>query len=442
LSARLLHKVHVALERALPEQRLFLKSDYATRFVRLRPGTQVMALGATALLIAWTIVASAILFIESIGSGSARDEARRDQAIYEARLDSLAQDRDARIAEVVAERDRFATALKQVSAMQSALLASEERRKELETGIGVIQKTLRKAMTERDEARADLAAVMGEADGSAKVAQGMAPADLTATVDFLSGALARVAVDRDQSRAAADDARAETDKLAYDMRLMEERHDEIFSQLEEAVTISMAPLDKMFTQAGLDPDELIAQVRKGYSGTGGPVMPMLPPLPDGDKGAANDPARDRAQAILEGFDRMNMYRIAAEKSPFVLPLKTAFRFTSGFGRRWGRLHAGVDLAGTYGSPIYATADGVVTHAGPESGYGNLIEIQHAFGLSTRFGHLSKVRVTVGQRVSRGDRIGDMGNTGHSTGTHLHYEVRVGGNPVNPMTFIKAGTDVF
>ncbi len=432
----------MALERALPEQRLFLKSDYATRFVRLRPGTQVMALGATALLIAWTIVASAILFIESIGSGSARDEARRDQAIYEARLDSLAQDRDARIAEVVAERDRFATALKQVSAMQSALLASEERRKELETGIGVIQKTLRKAMTERDEARADLAAVMGEADGSAKVAQGMAPADLTATVDFLSGALARVAVDRDQSRAAADDARAETDKLAYDMRLMEERHDEIFSQLEEAVTISMAPLDKMFTQAGLDPDELIAQVRKGYSGTGGPVMPMLPPLPDGDKGAANDPARDRAQAILEGFDRMNMYRIAAEKSPFVLPLKTAFRFTSGFGRRWGRLHAGVDLAGTYGSPIYATADGVVTHAGPESGYGNLIEIQHAFGLSTRFGHLSKVRVTVGQRVSRGDRIGDMGNTGHSTGTHLHYEVRVGGNPVNPMTFIKAGTDVF
>ncbi len=430
----------------MPEQRLFLKSDYATRFVRLRPATQLLSLGAVALLIAWTIVASAILFIETIGSGSARDEARRDQAIYEARLDALAQDRDARIAEVLAERERFATAMRQISAMQSALLASEERRKELETGIGVIQKTLRKAMTERDDARGELAAVTGEADGTAKVAEGMAPADLTATVDFLSAALSRAAADRDSIRATADDAKAEADTLAYDMRLMEERHDEIFTQLEEAVTVSMAPLDKMFTQAGLDPDDLIAQVRKGYSGQGGPMMPLLPPLPDGDKGAdagaANDTARDRAQAILEGLDRMNMYRIAAEKSPFVLPLKTAFRFTSGFGRRWGRLHAGVDLAGSYGSPVYATADGVVTHAGPESGYGNLIEIRHAFGLSTRYGHLSKVRVTEGQRVSRGDRIGDMGNTGHSTGTHLHYEVRVGANPVNPMTFIKAGTNVF
>jgi murein DD-endopeptidase MepM/ murein hydrolase activator NlpD len=123
-------------------------------------------------------------------------------------------------------------------------------------------------------------------------------------------------------------------------------------------------------------------------------------------------------------------------------LKTAFRYTSGFGIRWGRLHAGVDLAGDYGSPIYTTADGVVTHAGWESGYGNLVEVKHDFGLSTRYGHMSAVRVTVGQRVSRGDRIGDMGNTGHSTGTHVHYEIRVNGNPVNPMTFIKAGNNVF
>ena len=272
LPARLLHKAHQALERVLPEQRLFLKSDYATRFVRLRPTTQLLSLGAATLLVAWTIVASAILFIESIGSGSARDEARRDRAIYEARLDALAQDRDTRLAEVVAERDRFATALRQVSAMQSALLASEERRKELETGIGVIQKTLRKAMTERDEARAELAAVTGEGDGAQQVAQGIAPADLTATVDFLSGALARAAIDRDESQIAAAQAQAETEKLAYDMRLMEERHDEIFTQLEEAVTVSMAPLDKMFTAAGLDPDNLISQVRKAFTRKYGLIM--------------------------------------------------------------------------------------------------------------------------------------------------------------------------
>lgn len=85
---------------------------------------------------------------------------------------------------------------------------------------------------------------------------------------------------------------------------------------------------------------------------------------------------------------------------------------------------------------------MIIHAGWSSGYGRLIKIQHAFGIETRYAHLSKIRVKVGQRVSRGDRIGDMGNTGRSTGTHLHYEVRVGGKPQNPMTYIKAANDVF
>jgi murein DD-endopeptidase MepM/ murein hydrolase activator NlpD len=100
------------------------------------------------------------------------------------------------------------------------------------------------------------------------------------------------------------------------------------------------------------------------------------------------------------------------------------------------------MAGPVGTPIYATADGVVTHADWQSGYGRLIKVQHEFGLETRYAHLSRIRVKKGQRVSRGDLIGDMGNSGRSTGPHLHYEVRVGGKAVNPMTYIKAGRDVF
>ncbi|TDA81943.1 M23 family metallopeptidase, partial [Halomonas marinisediminis] len=88
-------------------------------------------------------------------------------------------------------------------------------------------------------------------------------------------------------------------------------------------------------------------------------------------------------------------------------------------RGGNRLHAGMDWAGAYGTPIYASADGVVTHAGWQSGYGRLVKIEHAFGIETRFAHLSKMTVEVGQRVSRGDLIGGMGNSGRSTGTHLH-----------------------
>jgi len=107
-----------------------------------------------------------------------------------------------------------------------------------------------------------------------------------------------------------------------------------------------------------------------------------------------------------------------------------------------RMHDGEDMAGAYGSPIYAPADGTVVYAGWMSGYGRLIEIRHGFGIHTRYGHLSQIRVHVGERVSRGQRIGDMGNSGRSTGTHLHYEVRVDGKPVNPMIFIRAANNVF
>jgi murein DD-endopeptidase MepM/ murein hydrolase activator NlpD len=106
------------------------------------------------------------------------------------------------------------------------------------------------------------------------------------------------------------------------------------------------------------------------------------------------------------------------------------------------MHEGTDFAAAYGTPIYATADGVISYADWDSGYGRLIKIKHDFGIETRYAHLSQIRVEVGQRVSRGDRIGDMGNSGRSTGTHLHYEVRFGAKAVNPMTFIKAARDVF
>jgi murein DD-endopeptidase MepM/ murein hydrolase activator NlpD len=202
--------------------------------------------------------------------------------------------------------------------------------------------------------------------------------------------------------------------------------------------VSVEPLDAMFRAAGMDPERLLATVREGYSGTGGPLMP----LQFSTRGEEPDADTLRANQILSAMDRINIYRIAAEQVPLSVPVLSSFRFTSGFGQRWGRLHAGTDFAAAIGTPVYATADGVVTHAGWSSGYGRLIKIRHANGIETRYGHLNAIRVSVGERVSRGERIGDMGNSGRSTGPHLHYEVRVNGEPVNPMTFIRAGRNVF
>jgi murein DD-endopeptidase MepM/ murein hydrolase activator NlpD len=449
VTGHLSYRLNAALERVFPEQRLFLKSDQDARFIRLRPVTQAIAAVGGALLMAWLIVASAILLMTSISAGSAREQAQLAGRIYEQRLSNLSQDRDLRSAEAVRAQERFNLALDQVSQMQSALLASEDRRKELETGIEVIQKTLRRTIAERDEARADLQRVtlaMAEQSGSDSGIAGNSK-DLLATLKVLTETLGETAEERDALFADAALARDEAAETALDMRLMEERNDLIFEQLEDAVTVSMEPLDKMFKAVGLQPETVLDQVRRGYSGQGGPLVPLNMSTKS-SPAAAPSPEEIRANAVLRGLDQMNMYRIAISKLPFGHPVKTAVRYTSGFGGRNDplgrgyRMHEGQDMAGAHGSPIYATADGVITYAGWESGYGRLVKIRHDFGIETRYGHLSQISVKVGERVSRGAHIGDMGNTGRSTGTHLHYEVRLGGTAVNPMTYIKAARDVF
>lgn len=433
--SRLTIRLHALVERFFPERRLFLRSETDTRFIRLKSETQAVAFGGIVLVMGWTIVATAILLMDSIGAGNFREQAQREQITYQHRLNALSAERDARAAEALAAQERFGSALRQISLMQTELLDSETRRRELETGIDVIQATLRDVIRARNEADSRLAELESQLKG--EVALARAGGD-DATVTMLSEALARTAEERDQILADAQQALIRASEMQAEIDGMEDKNDRIFRQLEEAMTVSVAPLDKMFEKAGMDPDRILGEVRKGYSGQGGPMTP----LSFSTKG--EEPTLDtlRANRILNQMDRLNLYRIAAEKAPFASPLKDSFRFTSGFGYRWGRLHAGTDFAAPHGTPIYATADGVVIHADWQSGYGRLVKIQHQFGIETRYAHMSKIRVKVGQRVSRGDRIGDMGNTGRSTGTHLHYEVRVGGEPVNPMIYIKAANDVF
>ena len=133
--------------------------------------------------------------------------------------------------------------------------------------------------------------------------------------------------------------------------------------------------------------------------------------------------------------------------PLASPIEKYY-ITSGYGVRKDpytkrrAFHKGIDLGAAWGTDILVTASGLVSFVGKYGSYGNSVFVDHGFGIQTRYAHLSKIRVKKGQRVSRGDRIGDMGNSGNSTGTHLHYEVREGGKAVNPMRYIKAAKDVF
>lgn len=435
MRSRLMKPIHATLERWFPEKRLFLRSDTETRFIRLSSETQLVAWTGSTIVVGWTIVATAILLMDSIGAGNFRAQAQRDQMTYEQRLNILSSDRDTRAAEAASAHARFEMALEQISIMQSELLATEEKRRELETGLEVVQTTLRNTMKAREEAREQVAMLTENGEDGTPLSM---PDEAVGTVNLLANALAETAAERDQIADDAGMAIEQAAEMQLELRLLQERNDQIFRQLEEAMLVSVEPLDNVFRAAGMNPDTLIEQVRRGYSGTGGPLAPITFTTATGEP----DPDSLRANAILASMDRINLYRIAADKLPIAMPVRSNFRMTSGFGQRWGRLHAGTDFAGPVGTPIHSTADGVVVQAGWQSSYGRLVTIRHDFGLETRYAHLNTIDVRVGQRVSRGDKIGAMGNSGRSTGPHLHYEVRVNGNPVNPMTYIRAGQNVF
>lgn len=177
---------------------------------------------------------------------------------------------------------------------------------------------------------------------------------------------------------------------------------------------------------GLDPSRLQA-------GVGGPFEPV-------EAVRAADP---NFKALFNSWAKLDSLEQGTVAIPSTEPVHGT-NFTSGYGVRSdpfkGRaaMHAGIDLAGPIGTPIYATADAVVGRSEYNNGgYGNLVELDHGHGIQTRYGHLSKSMVVAGQKVKRGDMIGLMGSTGRSTGSHLHYEVRIDGKAVNPVPFMQS-----
>ena len=164
----------------------------------------------------------------------------------------------------------------------------------------------------------------------------------------------------------------------------------------------------------------------------------------GEGGPFESAGNSTFKALFDSWKKLDQLQDGVIAIPSDKPVKMNVEFTSGFGVRSDPFHAGaamhpgIDLAGSYGTPIYATADGTVLRAGWNSGgYGNLVEVDHGRGITTRYGHMSAILVSPGQHVVRGQQVGRMGSTGRSTGTHLHYEVRIDGRAVNPIPFMKS-----
>ena len=202
-----------------------------------------------------------------------------------------------------------------------------------------------------------------------------------------------------------------------------------------AAAVRARQAEQAIRRLGLNPAALVGS----RAGMGGPFIPVR----SSRERNLRELKLARLATSLGQLDRMERTLLAIPNSAPTVPLT----LSSTFGTRSdpfngaAALHAGMDITGAHGQPIRAAAGGRVTVVGRQGGYGNLVVIDHGHGLETRYGHLSGFTVRPGQVVARGQQIALMGSTGRSTGTHLHFEVRVQGRAVNPRPFLEGNSDV-
>jgi murein DD-endopeptidase MepM/ murein hydrolase activator NlpD len=262
-----------------------------------------------------------------------------------------------------------------------------------------------------DDAGQTLSALTGDAPPP--------PASLTAGAENLDASARLGLIDRSLDRMESDQMTA-------------------LGTIDRATARSSARDEGIVAETGLDPAKLSPP--HGEGGVGGPYTPA--------EVDSHAPAFDRALArVARDVATAERLKALMPFMPVRMPLSGDASVSSPFGYRRDpflglpALHPGVDLVQPYGDEIHATGAGRVVHAGPAGGYGNMVEIDHGNGLATRYAHMSEVLVEEGQEVAKGALLGRIGTSGRSTGPHLHYEVRVDGEPVDPERFLRAGAEL-
>ncbi|MDP9138791.1 MAG: M23 family metallopeptidase [Pseudomonadota bacterium] len=206
--------------------------------------------------------------------------------------------------------------------------------------------------------------------------------------------------------------------------------DEAIINAEKAVSEAK----KIFSKVGIDGKRVAARSKHKPEAVGGPFIAAT--RNEGD----SDEVSQRMEKVFDAHATFEKLKFETRRLPVAKPLGDPRRISSGFGirrdpfRRTFAMHAGVDFRNPAGTAVLATADGRVVAAGWEGAYGRMVEISHDNGVSTRYAHLSGINVVVGQRVASGSVVGKIGNTGRSTGPHLHYETRVNKRALDPAKF--------
>jgi murein DD-endopeptidase MepM/ murein hydrolase activator NlpD len=372
-----LQRLQRSLEELFPERHLYVRSGGEMRGYVLSTSKQILGAGVVAIVALWMGVCTAAMLVNGLSQGQTDQQLIKLRSYYE----RLGADRQARLNSAVAQ-------LSDTNGSIDELAASVEKR------------------------HAALALLLQDFKGVPGAQAALAPAKprLIANVSPIQRVQA-TRMDQERLISAAETfskSRAERLRLAFRL-------------------------------AGLNPDSYAAR----GAALGGPLIEAKDPRALAAVLDVDEDFAGRIQKAASDMSSMRALSSAAERLPFYRPTTNPAQ-SSSYGVRLDpftrrpAFHSGLDFPGAYFTPIVATAPGVVSFIGQRTGYGNVVEIDHGNGFKTRYAHLSRSTVSVGQRVAIGTRIAAMGSTGRSTGPHLHYEVWANGRAQNPNRFLKAG----
>ncbi|MDG2244059.1 MAG: peptidoglycan DD-metalloendopeptidase family protein [Rhodospirillaceae bacterium] len=447
------------LQRFFPERQIILRTEEHMHTLRLTTMRQVIAASLFIVVGSWLLVSSSLVVshgdriraknIEVKDAKSGYEQLLAQLTVYKRRIDEITEELDENNELMVSLVDRQVSLFELKTPQETFASAARERKPDIKRFVQngrlgsdpeQIEVAIGRIELERDrisEERADLHTQLEN------LKSGMA--DVTVVhqgaefIDPKTLELRQLVIERDLRSAERDVLVSRVGELENQLREMESTHLLLFHRFSEVAEEQIQKIQTSLSTTGIEVDILL-DARRSETGSGGPYIP-LESFP-GDEG----PLHESLVSLNLKVERLTELQNLTAVMPLGKPLKK-YWITSGFGVRKDPIlgkyarHLGLDFGGPYKSAILSPGEGKVVYAGWRGRYGRLVEIDHGMGLTSRYGHMAKISVTEGEYVGRGTEIGLLGNSGRSTGAHLHLEVLYKGKQLNPLQFMRAGSDV-
>lgn len=425
------------ITRFFKERQIYHRSDGVVHFISMSTRTQILLAVVIAAALMWVAYASVnVVFKEQIIVAKDRNE-RVQRDAYERKLERAHRAYNDMNALNVLLQDEFDQAMNEIASRHQTLRNMVERKSAVDDAVEKLTRSLSDAGFPNGQ----------RPSNSNRIMIDLAPAEPTPRRSRVS-ALRREALDEAASREhqmsankAANESLGRLDAAAQELYAEQTL---LLARIEELSERRISELRHILRTTGVASERLTTppKIANDLLAQGGPFIDA------GNLAATSTRFFRRSNRAALIIDELTELTSMVDSIPLSSPLIVARRQTSGFGVRRdpfsGRAarHYGLDFSARWAAPIVATAPGVVSYAGTRTGFGRVVEIDHGNGFVTRYAHLNKFVVNTGERVALHQKIGELGNSGRSTGPHIHYEVLYRGAPKDPEKFIEAGRYVF